>query len=200
MPSLTRPLILAAAVELINADGDVSMRRLATSLSVTAMALYKHYPNKDALLIDVIEEMSRDLELPPAVTDPAEDSARVSRYLHDYLVDRPWMIRFIATSRFASPRGVRFAERLLDNARAAGRDETGAFAFYRTMFAAVLGTATITATKNEQSRTAAAGNSIVEREAGAVPEEFAERWNELDRATGPDAVFTTVAEVLRDRG
>lgn len=187
MPRLTQPLILDAAVDLINTDGDVSMRRLAASLSVTPMALYKHYPNKDALLVDVIEEMSRDLELPPEAGDPATDSVRVARYLYDYLVERSWMIRFIATGRLASPRGFRVSERLIGNARAAGRDETGAFAFYRTMFATVLGTATITATKNDR------GDG-----SRAVPTDRVERWAELDRVTGPDEVFATVAEVLRD--
>lgn len=199
MPRLTPPLILDAAVDLVNTDGDLSMRRLAASLSVTPMALYKHYPNKDALLVDVIEEMSRDLELPPEVADPVTDSVRVARYLHDYLVERSWMISFIATGRLASPRGFRVSERLIGNARTAGRDEAGAFVFYRTMFATVLGTATITATKNDQDSRADEGKDVIERSSSAVPVDRAERWAELDRATGPDEVFTTVAEVLHDR-
>jgi AcrR family transcriptional regulator len=56
MPS--REHILACACELYLADGldGFSMRKLAAQLDVTAPALYRHYPAKDALLRDVIAE------------------------------------------------------------------------------------------------------------------------------------------------
>lgn len=197
MPRLTRPLILDHALRLIDTDGDVSMRKLASRLSVTPMALYRHYPNKEALLIDIVEEKSQDLELPAPVEDPVTDSVNVARYLHDYLVDRPWMIRLIATGRLASPRGFGVAQRFLDAARRAGRDETRAFIYYRTIFATVLGTATMSAEKRAERRAEGAGDAGT-RDPGAVPADLAGRWEELDRQTGPDEVFTTVAEILRD--
>jgi AcrR family transcriptional regulator len=191
---LTRPRIFAAAVDIINADGDVSMRALATRLSVTPMALYKHYPNKDALLLDVVEEISRDLALPAAEQDPATDSTAVARRLHDFLAGRPWMVRLIATGQLASPRGFDVSDRLIGAARRAGFDDAAAFAFYRTMFATVLGQVTITATRSE----AANGTvpDVITRASDAVPAGLADSWADLDRATGPDEVFATVAAVL----
>jgi AcrR family transcriptional regulator len=48
----TRDRILAAAREVFNAEGlpGLSMRRIAASVGVTPMAIYKHYADKDALI------------------------------------------------------------------------------------------------------------------------------------------------------
>lgn len=48
----TQARIFAAARELFDHDGaeGVSMRRIAEKVGITPMAIYKHYPDKDALL------------------------------------------------------------------------------------------------------------------------------------------------------
>jgi AcrR family transcriptional regulator len=48
----TQTRIFAAARELFDQDGaeGVSMRRIAKKVGITPMAIYKHYPDKDALL------------------------------------------------------------------------------------------------------------------------------------------------------
>lgn len=52
MTSGTEQRILRAAREILDADGAaaVSMRRVADAVGVTAMAIYRHFPNRDALL------------------------------------------------------------------------------------------------------------------------------------------------------
>ncbi len=49
---LTREKIVEKALEILDADGveGLSMRRLGDALGVEAMALYHHFPNKDAIL------------------------------------------------------------------------------------------------------------------------------------------------------
>lgn len=49
---LTREKIVEKALEILDADGveGISMRRLGDALGVEAMALYHHFPNKDAIL------------------------------------------------------------------------------------------------------------------------------------------------------
>jgi len=72
---LTREKIVEKAVELLDADGveGISMRRLGEALGVEAMALYHHFPNKDAILDDVasriIEETGPGLPLADAGVD-----------------------------------------------------------------------------------------------------------------------------------
>jgi AcrR family transcriptional regulator len=46
----TQSRIFVAARELFDQDGAVSMRRIADKVGITPMAIYKHYPDKDALL------------------------------------------------------------------------------------------------------------------------------------------------------
>lgn len=48
----TRDRIFAAARELFDAEGlhGLSMRRIATAVEITPMAIYRHYPDKEALI------------------------------------------------------------------------------------------------------------------------------------------------------
>ncbi len=56
--TISRERVLTCACDLYLADGldGFSMRRLANELGVTAPALYRHYPAKEALLRDVVGE------------------------------------------------------------------------------------------------------------------------------------------------
>jgi len=56
--TISRERVLTSACDLYLADGldGFSMRRLANELGVTAPALYRHYPAKEALLRDVVGE------------------------------------------------------------------------------------------------------------------------------------------------
>jgi AcrR family transcriptional regulator len=56
--TISRERVLTCACDLYLADGldGFSMRRLANELGVTAPALYRHYPAKEALLKDVVGE------------------------------------------------------------------------------------------------------------------------------------------------
>ncbi|MGH3146822.1 MAG: TetR/AcrR family transcriptional regulator C-terminal domain-containing protein [Rubrobacter sp.] len=64
--SLSRRLILEAALRLIDADGveGLSMRRLASELGVFPTALYYYLPNKDALIRGVVGLVLARIELP----------------------------------------------------------------------------------------------------------------------------------------
>ena len=63
---LSRPLVLQAAVALADEDGleGFSMRRLAQSLGVVPMALYKHVANKDELLDGMVDIVFGEIESP----------------------------------------------------------------------------------------------------------------------------------------
>lgn len=72
---LTRDKIVEKAVEMLDADGieGLSMRRLAKALGVEAMALYHHFPSKDAILdgvaASIIEETGSGMPLETASSD-----------------------------------------------------------------------------------------------------------------------------------
>lgn len=64
-PLLSRAGIRSAALEIIDRDGldGLSMRKLATALSVSAPALYFHYPTKEHLLDDVAGEIMEKVDV-----------------------------------------------------------------------------------------------------------------------------------------
>lgn len=68
---LSRERVLEAAVALADEAGleAFSMRALAQELGVVPMALYKHVANKDELLDGMVDNVFREIELPPAGLD-----------------------------------------------------------------------------------------------------------------------------------
>lgn len=65
---LSRDAVARAAIELVDAEGldALTVRRLATGLGVTPMALYWHFKDKDALLDGVAEQLLAEVVLPAA--------------------------------------------------------------------------------------------------------------------------------------
>lgn len=68
---LTRERIIRAAVSLADDDGlaAVTMRNVGAALGVEAMSLYNHVGNKDDLLAGMVDDVFREIELPPEGTD-----------------------------------------------------------------------------------------------------------------------------------
>jgi AcrR family transcriptional regulator len=81
---ITREVVLTTALEIIDRDGadGLSMRRLALALDRDPMILYRHAPNKAALLDGVVETVLAQLKVDPADADWAGQLRAVAR---DYL-------------------------------------------------------------------------------------------------------------------
>jgi AcrR family transcriptional regulator len=64
---LTRDRILAAALELADADGigAVTMQGVGRRLGVEAMSLYRHVDNKEAILDGLVDLIVSEVDLPP---------------------------------------------------------------------------------------------------------------------------------------
>jgi AcrR family transcriptional regulator len=81
---LSRDRLLAAAVEIADADGiqAVTMRRLAGDLGVEAMSLYHHLPGKEALLDGIVDTVVGEIGVAlgrlEAVDDPAAGDWRAA--------------------------------------------------------------------------------------------------------------------------
>lgn len=78
---LTRERVLDAALDFVDTHGlpALSMRKLGAGLGVEAMSLYRHVPNKDALLdglVDRVMELAfTGLDLPPPSSASSSSSA-----------------------------------------------------------------------------------------------------------------------------
>jgi AcrR family transcriptional regulator len=111
---LSRERVLAAAVVLADTQGiqALTMRRLAADLSVEAMSLYYHLPDKEALLDGVVETVIAEIRAAAGRvdTDGAEKNWR-TRLRQQFLAARQVMLRHpwapgLLGSRRTIPAGV----------------------------------------------------------------------------------------------
>ena len=82
-PSLSRDVVADRALEIADAEGldAVTIRRLATELGVTPMALYWHFRTKEDLLAGLADRVLDGLEVPPRSTDWTADIGAAMRAL-----------------------------------------------------------------------------------------------------------------------
>jgi len=104
----TADAIRAAALRLLEDEGPaaVSLRRVATAVGITAMAIYHHFPSREALLHDVCDaEFNRHAALLVANQQKSGGSieARLARNLDaflDFALQRPHVYDLV----FSQPR------------------------------------------------------------------------------------------------
>ena len=106
---ITREVVLAAALEIIDADGadGLSMRRLARALDRDPMILYRHAPNKAALLDGVAETVLAQLTVDPADPDWAAQLRAVARDYRALALAHPHVVPLLVTRPLATPLALR---------------------------------------------------------------------------------------------
>lgn len=89
MPRLTTPeKILKAALALFEKEGPdaVSMRRVASAVGITPMAIYRHFPNREALLKQIADNSFQTVAKAWApLSSRSKTLQRLSRPLEHYL-------------------------------------------------------------------------------------------------------------------
>ena len=105
----TRDVVLATALEIIDRDGAdaLSMRRLARALGRDPMILYRHAPNKAALLEGVAETVLTHLKVDPADPDWAAQLRSVARDYRQLALAHPNVVPLLVTRPLATPLGLR---------------------------------------------------------------------------------------------
>ena len=106
---ITRDLVLATALELIDRDGAdaLSMRRLAAALDRDPMILYRHAPGKAALLDGVVETVLAQLRVDPADPDWAAQLRAVARDYRALALAHPNVVPLLVTRPLATPLALR---------------------------------------------------------------------------------------------
>ncbi|MFF7443344.1 TetR/AcrR family transcriptional regulator C-terminal domain-containing protein [Streptomyces sp. NPDC008122] len=97
--TLTRARIVRTALDLADTEGlnAVTMRRLATLLDTSAMALYRHVPGKGELVRLMTDEACGEVPLGPAPTDWREGLERAARWLREVYARHRWMAQVMAS-------------------------------------------------------------------------------------------------------
>ncbi len=99
--TLSREIILDAAFRVVDADAmnDLTMSRLGRELDADPSAVYRHFRNKDELLLamaDVmLEESIQEYTSLPATDDPVERLRRMCWTLRRSYLRRPGLARFV---------------------------------------------------------------------------------------------------------
>ncbi len=106
---ITREVVLAAALALIDADGAdaLSMRRLARALDRDPMILYRHAPSKAALLDGVTETVLALLIVDPADPDWTAQLRTVARRYRALALAHPNVVPLLVTRPLATPLALR---------------------------------------------------------------------------------------------
>ncbi|RZQ65763.1 TetR/AcrR family transcriptional regulator [Amycolatopsis suaedae] len=101
----TAERIADAALAILLAEGAdaVSMRRVAADAGVTAMATYRHYPNRETLLRTVVDaavaELSRDWGRRRGATTFTGRLDELTDDFLDFALGKPNLYRFVVTER-----------------------------------------------------------------------------------------------------
>ncbi|MEO6089759.1 MAG: TetR/AcrR family transcriptional regulator [Umezawaea sp.] len=103
VPTTSR--IASAALRILVEEGSaaVTMRRVATAVGVTPMAIYKHYPSRQALLTTVADEAFREIGSTWEKHAPDGDlKVRIQGMLTNFLdfaLGKPNLYAFLLTDR-----------------------------------------------------------------------------------------------------
>jgi AcrR family transcriptional regulator len=106
---LTRERVLATALRLVDDEGldALTRRRLGQELGRDAMTLYRHAPDKAALLDGIVELVMDELDIPEGGQDWQTQLARTAHDFRRLALAHPHVVSLIVTRPLAVPLGLR---------------------------------------------------------------------------------------------
>ncbi|MEV0080307.1 TetR/AcrR family transcriptional regulator C-terminal domain-containing protein [Nocardia neocaledoniensis] len=183
---ISRADIVSAAHDVIDTDGveKLTMRRLATELGCTPMALYHHVRDKDALLRLLLDDYADQVEWPDLPDDPRQRILVAATAMHEVLAARPWVVEVLVDGDLFGRSALWFPETIIDAAVATGLPLDRAVDVYRTVWHYTAGELIIT---TRSARRAARGPTyraevFANLDAESTPRlaEIGSRWTEFD--------------------
>jgi len=116
-PGLTPDDVVQAAMEIADEEGlaAMTMQAVATRLGFTTMALYRYFPNKEALFDAIVDA---GMGLPPRPAEPRgtwrEEVARVAHAKRAMLISRPWLAELPFVAAPHGPNWLRWLEAVVE--------------------------------------------------------------------------------------
>jgi AcrR family transcriptional regulator len=152
-PKLSREKILRAALAIVGEDGleGLTIRRLATALGVTPMAVYRHFENKAEITLGLLEVIIGDA----APSDHQEQDWRAwilesfSR-MYDALVEHPAVIPLLGTSVSFGRHALEQMDSALGVLMGAGLDAENAAHAFHSMISYTIGAVAIRSAAQRQ--------------------------------------------------
>ncbi|HEV2814390.1 MAG TPA: TetR/AcrR family transcriptional regulator [Solirubrobacteraceae bacterium] len=139
--ALSRELIAETALAMADRDGveSVSMRRLAAELGVTAMAIYRHFRDKDELIDAIVETAVAEAPMEIAEGTWRERLAATMHDVRENLRRHPCGVELRKLRPVLAPGALRPAEHALTAMLEAGFTREEAARAYRTLFTYTFG-------------------------------------------------------------
>ncbi|MFE3442537.1 TetR/AcrR family transcriptional regulator [Nocardia sp. NPDC059180] len=135
-PKISRQDIVAAANAVIDTDGveKLTMRRLATELGCTAMALYHHVRDKEDLLRLLLNDYADRVEWPQLPDDPRARIIVAATAMRDVLAARPWIVEILVADDLLGVSALWVAESIVAGAMDCGLSADEAVRAYRAIW------------------------------------------------------------------
>lgn len=118
--SLTEALILDAAQELASTGKEISLRAVASELKCSPMAIYRHFPDKESMLLALLDRLLGQLPTPVEDQDWVEDIAQLASLHMQLLQANPWAIALLFENPDPGPAARRIGEAFLAGLRRSG--------------------------------------------------------------------------------
>ncbi|MET9296453.1 helix-turn-helix domain-containing protein [Streptomyces sp. NPDC003077] len=134
---MSRDDVIETARRIVTEEGvhRLTMRRLATEVGSTPMALYHHVRNKEELLVLLLDDYAaRTLRRPELPAHPRERIITTAATLHEALAACPWIVEVLTADDLMSTSALWFVEQIVDGLIACGLSPERAVHGYRTIW------------------------------------------------------------------
>ncbi|OED44427.1 AcrR family transcriptional regulator [Chromatiales bacterium (ex Bugula neritina AB1)] len=103
--SLTQAHIIEGAVKLADEIGvdALTIRKLATALTVKPMTIYHYVPNKESIIDGMVDKVFSEIDLPPAISDWKSAIRKRSISARTVLGKHPWAVPLMESRRAPGP-------------------------------------------------------------------------------------------------
>lgn len=140
--NLTTADVLTAAIAIADAESlaAVTMRRLATTLGIPTMAVYRYVHGRESLRDAMMNRVFEELALPEPTTDWRSEIETVLNSLWQSMLAHPWLAGALPTTRpGVIPSAMPFTERMLFALSSAGLSDVAAFTEYLCLLTMIRG-------------------------------------------------------------
>jgi AcrR family transcriptional regulator len=142
--ALTPGSILDAALAVARREGvaGLTIRKLASELQVTPMAVYHHFDNKESILLGVIDRVVGEaaVTVHGVAADRPHDWLRASfRSMYDAMVEQPGVISLLGQSMLVGPNARAVLEEVLGVLQRMGLDLAGSVRGFHALMSYTLG-------------------------------------------------------------
>jgi AcrR family transcriptional regulator len=117
----------------------LTMRRVATELGASPMAIYRHIADKDELLVLLLDRSAARLPRPDPPSQPRDRVLAACRTIHAGLIEYPWVIDVLAQGDLIAPSILWAMEEIVAGLLAGGLDPEGAVDGYRAIWQFTVG-------------------------------------------------------------